>query len=156
MRTRDADFYRRKAAMADLIKLAGGQARAGDFVGLSQQMMSRICQRDDGSMLAGDAKLALEREVGAPLLTAVEAEMLGYRLVPIGPEAVPPGCPIDAHGQVMIEVSELCRTFGEAWRDRKYSATDAALVDRDIADLQRRLEAFRRINAAILAGEGGS
>ena len=40
MRKHDANFYRVKAAMADLIDRAGGQKRSGEIVGLSQQMMS--------------------------------------------------------------------------------------------------------------------
>lgn len=153
MRIRDAHFYRIKAAMADLIDRAGGQKRSGEIVGLSQQMMSRVCLRDDATMLSGDAKLRLEMECGAPIVTAVEAQILGHRLEPLERRpGAPEGTPYDAHAAVMIEMADLARAFAESVRDGKYSRTDAATVDKALAELIEQAERFRRINAAEQAG----
>lgn len=153
MRIRDASFFRLKAAMADLIERCGGQRRAGEIVGLSQQMMSRVCQRDDGAMLSLEAKLGLERECGEPIVSRIEAELLGCRLEPIEQPAFAPGAsPFDAHAQVMTEVGDLCRSFAVSVADGKYSRTDAATVDRDLTELARSIERFRRVNAATMAG----
>lgn len=155
MRTKDACFFRLKAAMADLIDRAGGQKRAGEIVGLSQQMMSRVCIREDDTMLSGRAKLRLELECGAPIVTAVEAQILGCRLEPLDSRpGAPEGTPFDAHAAVMIEMADLARAFAEGVRDGKYSRTDAATVDKALADLIEQAERFRRINAAEQAGGG--
>lgn len=152
MRKRDAAFYRRKAAMADLIERAGGQRRAGELVGLSQQLMSRVNLRDDPTMLSGDAKLALEIEAGEPLLTRIEAELLGFRLEPLAaPTSHADGTPFDAHAAVMAEVGDVCSTFAACVRDGHYSRADAGLVGKALRELRREIERFERVNAATEA-----
>lgn len=150
-----ADFYRLKAAMADLVTRCGGQKRSGELIGLAQSTMSYVCQREHSAVLSGSAKLALERECGEPVVTRVEAEILGFRLEREGPAPAAEGCIHGAHAAVMIEVADFCRAFGEAWRDRDYSRTDAVLVDHELSDLVRKIEAFRRINAAEMAKRAG-
>lgn len=151
----DADIFRIKAAMADLIERCGGQKRSGGLVSLSQQMMSCICDRKHSAMLSLRAKLLLEMECGAPLVTAVEAELLGYRLEPVAPRtANADGTPYDAHAAVMTEVADLCRSFSVSVADGRYSHTDALTVGRDLAELRRSIERFERVNAATLAGGG--
>lgn len=152
MRTRDATFYRLKAAMLDLIERCGSQKRAGEIVGLSQQLISRVCIRDDATMLSLDAKLRLEIECGEPIVTRVEAELQGHRLVSAGDAHGPvQGTPFGAHAAVMIEMGEFARCFAEGVRDGVYSRADAATCDRALADLIREAESFRRINAAAMA-----
>lgn len=151
---KDADSYRLKAAAADLIVRVGGQKRAGEIVGVSQQMMSNVAQRDSGAMLTIAGKLALERECGTPLLTQVEADLLGYRLEPIGPRPVSAvGTPFSAHAAVMLEVADLARTFANSVADGVYSRADALICDKALDDLKQQIEAFQRVNAATLAGE---
>lgn len=152
MRIKDASFFRLKAAMADLIERCGGQRRAGETVGLSQQLMSRVCIRDDATMLSLDAKLRLELECGEPIVSRVEAELLGCRLEPVEPGLTSTGeTPFGAHAQVMAEVADLCRSFAHSVADGKYSRTDAVTVDRDLTELARSIERFRRVNAVTLA-----
>lgn len=151
MRKFDAEFYRLKAAIADLIEHCGGQSRAGEIVGLSQQMMSRVALRGDAAMLSLTAKLRLERECGEPLVTAVEAELLGHRLERVGGVEPAPGTHFDAHAAVMREVADLCRAFADAAQDGRYSPTDSVTVDRELAELVREIERFRRVNAAAQA-----
>ncbi|SEG58962.1 hypothetical protein [Bosea lathyri] len=153
MRIKDLSFYQRKAAMADLIERVGGPTRAGQLLTVTQQLMSRVKDRDDPTMLTLDGKLALELECGEPVVTRVEAELLGFRLEPIArPVAEPDGTPFDAHAAVMAEVADLCRSFSRSVADGKYSRTDAVTVGRDLAELRRSIERFDRVHAAILAG----
>lgn len=148
----DADFYRLKAAAADLVARCGGGRRSAEITGLSPAMISNICQRDQAAMLSLFAKLRLELDCGAPLVSAVEAELLGHRLERIGGTPAAGGSPLDAHAAVMREVGDLCGAFAEAQRDGRYTRTDAAAVDRALADLVAEIERFRRVNAAALAG----
>lgn len=153
MRKFDADFYRLKAAMADLVSRCGGQKRAAELVGLAQSMISYVCQRDNPAMLSLAAKLTLERECGVPVVTQIEAELLGHRLERDGPLVLPASeGPFDAHAAVMIEVGDLCRTFSQAVGDGKYSRTDALTVGNDLAELRRAIERFERVNARTQAG----
>lgn len=153
---RDADFFRLKAAMADLVARCGGQKRAGQIMdGVSQQMVSQICDRDSSSMLTLRGKLALEVECGTPVVTAIEAEMLGFRLVREGGAAAPaePGapCAFSAHAAVMKEVGDLCGAFSVAVADGSFSRTDAATARRELSQLRRAIEAFERVCAAAEA-----
>lgn len=153
MRKFDPEFFRVKAAIADLIERCGGQKRAGEIVGVSQQQMSRIAHREDGAMLTLAGKLALERDCGEPLVTSVEVELLGYRLERAGAApAGTDGCPLSAHAAVLREVADLCRAFAEAVADGQYSRTDSVTVDRQLSELVREIERFRRVNAAAMAG----
>ncbi len=151
---RDAPFYRLKAGAADLVSRCGGQARAGEIIGVSQQQISRICQRDDGAMFSIRAKLDLEKECGAPILSGVEADLLGFRLERTAPRALEAalGTPFSAHAQVMIEAADVARVFAHAVDDGVYSATDAVNCGKALSDLKQSIEAFERINAKIQAG----
>lgn len=154
---RDADFFRLKAAMADLVARCGGQKRAGQIMdGVSQQMVSQICDRDSPSMLTLRGKLALEAECGAPVVTAVEAELLGFRLVRESGAAVASGsepvpCAFSAHAAVMKEVGDLCGAFSVAVADGSFSRTDAATARRELSQLRRAIEAYERVCAAAEA-----
>lgn len=152
MRRFDADFYRLKAAMADLVSRCGGQARAAEIVGLAQSTISTICQRDNPAMLSLAAKLALERDCGEPAVTRVEAELLGFRLERASPPAPAEACAFGANASVMQEVGDLCRVFSQSVSDGRYSRTDALTVGRELAQLRQAIERFERVNATILAG----
>ena len=153
---RDADFFRLKAAMADLVARCGGQKRAGQIMdGVSQQMVSQICDRDSASMLTMRGKLALEAECGAPVVTAIEADLLGYRLERERAGMAPPDreapCAFSAHAAVMKEVGDLCGAFSVAVADGSFSRTDAATARRELSQLRRAIEAFERVCAAAEA-----
>ncbi|CAN7333978.1 hypothetical protein LJR090_002531 [Bosea sp. LjRoot90] len=152
-RAKDTDFYRLKAAMSDLMARCGGLARSAALVGLSTAMMGKVNDREDVAFLSIDAKLRLERECGAPLVTAVEADLIGCRLERNGPmPTAPDGCALSAHAAVMQEVGDLCSAFAHAQRDGRYSRTDAATVGRELAELRRAIESFERVHAAVMAG----
>lgn len=150
--SRDTTFFALKAAAADLIDRCGGQRRAGELIGVSQQHMSRICHRDDDNMLSIRAKLTLEADCGEPVLTRVEAELLGHRVEREGHLTLPAtDGPYEAHAAVMAEVGDVCRAFSIAVADGKYSSADAVAVGRELADLRRQIERFERVHATLLA-----
>lgn len=150
----DKDFYRLKAAAADLVARCGGGKRSAEITGLSPAMISNVCQRDHSAMLSLSAKLLLELDCGAPLLSAVEADILGHRLERTAPRppSDEPQSAFAAHAGVMIEAADFARDFALAVADGKYSRADALIVGRAICDVRAKLEAFDRFNAAVLAG----
>lgn len=149
---RDAEFLRLKAGAADLVDLCGGQKRAGEIIGVSQQQISKLVEREGNAMFSIRSKLMLEQECGNPVMTRVCAELLGFRLERDGAPPPPPGeGPFAAHAAVLAEVGDLCRSFSQAVSDGKYSCTDAVTVGRELADLRRAIERFERVNAAVLA-----
>jgi hypothetical protein len=153
---RDADFFRLKAAMEDLVTRCGGQKRAGALMdGVSQQMVSLICDRDSNSMLTLRGKLALEADCGAPVVTAVEAELLGFKLVRDGAAPSGDACAYTAHAAVMKEVGDLCGVFATSVADGRFSRTDAETARRELAQLRLAIERFERVCAVTEAEAGG-
>ena len=154
MQKLDRDFYRLKAAAADLVARCGGGKRSAEITGLSPAWISNICQRDHSAMPSLAAKLLLEKDCGVPLLTAVEAELLGHRLERAAPRPAgdePPSA-FAAHAAVMVEAADFARDFALAVADGRYSRADAVIIGRAICDVRAKLEAFERFNAAVLAG----
>lgn len=151
---RDTTHYALKAATGDLVDRCGGQKRAGDLLGVTQQQISKLALREGDGMLSIRQKLVLEADCGEPVMTKVEADLLGYRLERIAPRPVElvAGSPFSAHAQVMIEAADVARAFAHSVEDGVYSGTDAILCGRALADLKHAIEAFERINATIQAG----
>jgi hypothetical protein len=152
---RDTTHYALKAATADLVDRCGGQKRAGDLLGVTQQQISKLAQREADGMLSIRQKLVLEADCGEPVVTMVEADLLGFRLERTGPAPIEPdGCPLSAHAAVMQEVADVCRAFAQAQADGRYSRTDALTVGRELSELRRTIERFERVNARTMAGGG--
>lgn len=157
MRKFDADFYRLKASQSDLVARCGGQKRAGEIVGVVQSAISYVVQRDNPAMLSVSAKLKLERECGDPVVTRVCAELQGFRLVGDGEGAVQlPANPYAAVASLSAEYADLMGAFAQRTSDGDFSRADGAALDRDLADLIARAEAFRRFIAAQAAGSASS
>ena len=151
---RDTTHYALKASAADLVDRCGGQKRSGDLLGVTQQQISKLVLREGDGMLSIRQKLVLEADCGEPVMTKVEADLLGYRLERIAPRPVEQvaGSPFSAHAQVMIEAADVARAFAHSVEDGVYSGTDAILCGKALADLKHAIEAFERINATIQAG----
>lgn len=151
---RDTTHYALKGATSDLVDRCGGQKRAGDLIGVTQQQISKLALREGDGMLSIRQKLVLEADCGEPVMTKVEADLLGYRLeriAPRSPETVA-GSPFTANAQVMIEAAEVARAFALSVQDGVYSGTDAVVCGKLLSDLRHAIEAFERINATIQAG----
>ncbi len=151
MRTKDFRFFRIKAALADLIDRCGGQRRAGELIGVSQQMMSKVSDRENGAMLSIEAKLLLEMECGAPVVTQIEAELLGYHLTAVGPRPKPEGNVHSALSGIVDEVGELLGNFAQRVKDGDFSRNDGVSIDADLADVIQRAEQFRDLIAHMQA-----
>lgn len=153
MRTSDAEFFRLKAAMKDLVQRCGGQKRAAEIVGLAQSMISYICTRENRAMFSPAAMLLLERECGDPVVTRACAELQGFHLVGDGgASAQLPANPYAAVSSLSTEYADLMGAFALRTADGDFSRADGAALDRDLADLIVRAEAFRRFIAAQAAG----
>ena len=151
---RDTTHYALKAATADLVDRCGGQKRTGDLLGVTQQQISKLALREGDGMLSIRQKLVLEADCGEPVMTKVEADLLGFRLERAAPRPAEAtlGTPFSAHAQVMIEAADVARVFAHAVDDGVYSSTDAVICGKALADLKHAIEAFERINATIQAG----
>lgn len=142
---RDAPFYRMKAGAADLVRMAGGQARSGDIVGVSQQQVSKIVRRDDGAMFSLRAMLALEMDCGEPVLTRICAELQGFRLV--RDDVLPgplPANPYVALADLSAEYADAVSEFSRRTTDGVFSPADGAAMDRRLSELIDKAEDFRR------------
>ena len=149
---RDSTHYALKGATADLVERCGGQKRAGQLLDVTQQQVSKLALREGDGMLSIRQKLVLEADCGEPVMTRVEAELLGYRLERTGPTPIDPaGCPLSAHAAVMLEVADVCRVFALAQADGRYSRTDAVTVGEELSQLRRTIEHFERVNARTMA-----
>lgn len=150
---RDAVFLRLKAGVADLVELSGGQKRAGEIIGVSQQTVSKIVNREGRDMLSIRGQLALEADCGNPVLTRVCAELQGYRLerdnAPAGPA---PANPYVAIADISTEYSEVVQEFALRTADGIFSKADGAALDRRLSDIVEKAEAFRRLIAHQAAG----
>ena len=151
---RDTTHYALKAAAADLVDRCGGQKRAGDLLGVTQQQVSKLALREGDAMLSIRQKLTLEADCGEAVMSKVEADLLGFRLERIAPRPIElvAGSPFSAHAQVMIEAAEVARAFALSVQDGVYSGTDAVVCGKLLSDLKHAIEAFERINATIQAG----
>lgn len=149
---REAWFWRVKAAQRDLIERCGGVRRAAEIAGCSHGWIGRCNTPNEDAFLSATQKRALETDAGEPLVTRIEAELLGFRLERASPPAPAEACAFGANASVMQEVGDLCRVFSQSVSDGRYSRTDALTVGRELAQLRQAIERFERVNATILAG----
>lgn len=152
---RDAVFLRLKAGAADLVDLCGGQKRAGEIIGVSQQQISKIVNRETRDMLSLRAMLMLEAECGVPVLTRVCAELQSHQLERgEAPAGAAPSNPYVAIADISTEYSEAVQEFALRTADGVFSNADGAALDRRLSDIVEKAEAFRRLIALRAAGGG--
>lgn len=153
MRNSDTEFFRLKAAMKDLVQRCGGQTRAAEIVGLAQSMISTICARGTRAQFSPYALFLLERECGDPVVTRAAAELQGFDLVGEGASTsrLPPN-PYAAIADLSTEYSEVVQEFALRTADGVFSNADGAAMDRRIADIVEKAEAFRLLIAKQAAG----
>lgn len=158
MSRREAWFWRVKAAQRDLIAQAGGVVRAAEIAGCSASWIGKCNTANEDAFLSAAQKRALEADVGEPVVSRVECALLGFAVAAPGGAAVPAGgTAFSAHAQLVGEFGALLSGFSERVRDGDFSRGDGRATDRDLSDIIRAAEDFRRVIAAHAAkGEGGA
>ncbi len=118
----DAWFFRIKAATRDAIVRAGGVVRAGEITLASKTEASRWQSVTDEAIIPIPAALALEAEIGMPVITEAMADLQGRRLSEGGWRRLP-----DAVRARLVAAEETgtltaaCRQ-GAAWLDSTAAA----------------------------------
>ncbi len=75
-------FFRLKAAMHDLIEMAGGIERAAVQCGYSKSSVHRWASREHPDMMPVNAIVALEADTGTALITAALCAINGMETIP--------------------------------------------------------------------------
>jgi hypothetical protein len=142
-----------KAATRDLVAACGGVAAAGTLCGVAPASVSRWQAIEDAALIPIGAVLALEAECGAPLVTAVMAEINGRRLAD---DEAGDGRPGKALGAA---AADLARQAGaamaeatEALADGVVSPAEAAQIDRRLSGMDAASRRLRDCLAGIQAG----
>ncbi|PZU95606.1 MAG: hypothetical protein DI527_00930 [Chelatococcus sp.] len=142
---RETWFWRVKAAQRDLIERCGGVRRAAEIGECSPSWMGKCNTPTEDAFLSLRQKRALEADAGEPVVTRAEAELAGYalgRAGGCGPE-LPAACPYAAHADLVGEFGDLLGNFAARIRDGVFSRGDGLAIDRDLADVIAKAEAFR-------------
>ncbi|MGB3644605.1 MAG: hypothetical protein WBA15_09020 [Mesorhizobium sp.] len=104
--TTPEDRLRIKARTEQLIKLAGGPGVFQHVAGVPTDMLSKYGSRSEPNIINAAVIVALDRQLGAPLMLAELASMLGYRLVPIDEGG-------DGDEVTLSDVTDLQRADGD-------------------------------------------
>lgn len=153
----DPWFWRVKAAQRDLIERCGGVRRAAEVAGCSHGWIGKCNTPTEDAFLSLPQKRALEADAGEPVVTQVEAELQDFQLMRNGlASGAVPASPYAAVAALSEEYSEVLAEFARRTADGDFSRADGAALDRDLADLIARAEAFRRFIAAQAAGSAGA
>lgn len=128
------DRIRIKARTEQLIKLAGGPGVFQHAAGVPTDMLSKYGSRSEPNFINAAVIIALDRQLGAPMMVEELANMLGYRLVPVDPDA-PAAVSVEDLADVHKETSEVVTSL-------------AAVVSRG-ADVAARRNAIREIDEGI-------
>lgn len=157
MNRRDAWFWRVKAAQRDLIAQCGGVVRSAEIAGCSSSWVGKCNTANEDAFLSAPQKRALEADAGEPVVSRVECELLGFAVAAPGAAgAVSPGDAFAAHAELVGEFGALLSGFSERVRDGDFSRGDGSATDRDLSDIIRAAEDFRRVIAAHAAKAEGS
>ncbi|WP_420104126.1 hypothetical protein [Bosea sp. (in: a-proteobacteria)] len=145
----DAWFFRIKAATRDLITRCGGVVRAGEIANASKSEVSRWQSTTDPDIISIPEVLALEAECGAPLVTAVMADLHGRRLAD---EAADPAAASNLfrdHAELMRHSAEVQASMSEALADGTVTPAEAERVDRDLRTLDATVDKMRGSLATV-------
>ncbi|WP_027037901.1 hypothetical protein [Mesorhizobium ciceri] len=151
-------FYRLKAAQRDLIARAGGIERSAEIASLSKSQIGRFNNAGDPELMPLTAVLMLEAECGAPLVTAVMAELNGRRLADAEIGDAANASIMASHAEVVVQAGELMAKGAIAFADGRLTPSEAAGIDRSAASLEhavsdlRRAAASARVNGLSVVG----
>lgn len=104
--TTPEDRLRIKARTEQLIKLAGGPGVFQHVAGVPTDMLSKYGSRSEPNIINAAVIVALDRQLGAPLMLGELAAMLGYKLVPIDEGG-------DGDEVTLSDVTDLQRADGD-------------------------------------------
>lgn len=135
-------------AIRELIDEAGGCEGAAQVLGLKKSQIGRMRVYPPEAMMSTLQKSKLEAFVGRPIVTMVEADMLGFEMVAQDAPNPLEGCPHASHAAVLAEACDLAKTYAELSRDG-LSPNDAGAIDAILKDLSRATESARQAFAAI-------
>ncbi|HZG29928.1 MAG TPA: hypothetical protein VE079_15850 [Ensifer sp.] len=150
----NAWFHRIKAAQRDLIRLCGGIERAAEISSISKSHVGRMNNATDPELMPLHAVYALECECGVPVVTSAMAELNGRRLT--DPDAKD-GSGRDiflAYSDMVGKAGDLISGGAVAISDMHVTPAEATKMDRDAAELEARLAAFRAALAVVKAKGG--
>ena len=150
----EAWFHRVKAAQRDLIRLVGGIERAAVVSSVSSSHIGRMNNPRDTDLMPISVILALEADCGIPLVTSAMAELNGRKLAdPDGDRAAAQSV-MTSIGQVTGAAGELIAGAAAAFSDHHVTPAEAHKMDRQAADLEMQLSAFRK-SLAVVKAHGG-
>lgn len=144
-------FYRLKAAQRDLIARAGGIERSAEIASLSKSQTGRFNNSGDPELMPLPAVLMLEAECGAPLVTAVMAELNGRRLADAEVGDAANASIMASHAEVVVQAGELMAKGAIAFADGRLTPSEAAGIDRSAASLEHAVSDLRRAAASARA-----
>lgn len=147
----DAWFFRVKAATRDLVARCGGVVRAGELAMVSKTEISRWQSVGEEGIITIPAALALEAECGAPLVTAVMADLHGRRLSDEVSDTSAASCLFRDHAELMRRSAEVQASMSEALADGTVTPAEAERVDRDLRGLDQSLDRMRGSLANVRA-----
>lgn len=134
------DRIRIKARTEQLIKLAGGPGVFQHVAGVPTDMLSKYGSRSEPNFINAAVIVALDRQLGAPMMLEELANILGYTLVPLEPEP-PAAVGVDDLADVHKETSEAVTSLAAVVAGRSDIAaakrTAVREIDEGISSLYR-------------------
>lgn len=150
----DAFLFRLKAAQRDLIDRCGGILRCEQLTGFSKSHVGRWNNPNEGDVMPIGAVVVLERDCGQALITAVMAEANGRRLTDPDAERASEVNVLTAHADLMRQGAELANSIACAIADGKVTPSEAQVVDRVAAAMERATSELRLSLSSIKASGG--
>ncbi len=150
----DAFLFRLKAAHFDLIEACGGIARSAEKCGYGTSTVGRWFDRNDPTVMPIPAVIKLEADCGRAYVTSVMAGENGRRLTDPDCEKAEQVSILTSHAAVMQKMAALATDVAIAIGDGHVSPTEAHLIDRGAADVERSLSELRLSTAAIRSRGG--
>ena len=150
----DAFLYRLKAAQRDLIERCGGILRCEQLTGFSKSHVGRWNNPNEGDVMPLGAVVVLEGDCGTALITSVMAEANGRRLTDPDEERASEVNVLTAHAELMRQGAELANAIAAAIADGKVTPSEANVVDRFAASMERSASELR-LSLATIKARGG-
>ncbi len=150
----NAWFHRIKAAQRDLIRLCGGIERAAEISSISKSHIGRMNNATDPELMPLHAVCVLEGDCGVPVVTSAMAELNGRRLTDPDNLGSTGRDIFMAYSDMVGKAGELISGGAVAISDMHVTSAEATKMDRDAAELEARLAAFRASLASVKAMGG--